>query len=135
MRILPGIGAAGEWNGSVHNSQALAGQAEVIDGKRLRDCRFGIKVPDLAPLSTPPDELRKTLHPGLVAVKKQFCTSTAEPLWDTGLRAVRFWVSLFLIEALPHSWCKSTPPNARKQLKRFGIERHFQKVAGRRGPP
>jgi hypothetical protein len=106
MRILPGIGAAGEWNGSVHNSQALAGQAEVIDGKRLRDCRFGIKVPDLAPLSTPPDELRKTLHPGLVAVKKQFCTSTAEPLWDTGLRAVRFWVSLFLIEALPHSWCK-----------------------------
>src|ERR1700691_1331517 len=67
----PGIGAAGEWNGSLHNSQALAGQAEVIDGKRLRDCRFGIKVPDLAPLRTPPDELRKTLHPVLVAVKKE----------------------------------------------------------------
>jgi hypothetical protein len=40
-------------------------------------------------------------------------------------------LSLFINEALPHSWCKSTPPNARKQLKRFGIERPFQKVARR----
>jgi len=54
MRILPGIGAAGEWNGSVHNSQALAGQGRGDRWERIRDCRFGIKVPDLAPLRTPP---------------------------------------------------------------------------------
>ena len=32
-------------------------------------------------------------------------------------------------QALPHSWCKSTPPNVRKQLNR--LEPHFQKVGGR----
>lgn len=40
--------------------------------EKIRDCRFGIRVPDLAPLRTPPDELRKTLHPSLVAVKMQY---------------------------------------------------------------
>jgi hypothetical protein len=37
------------------------------------------------------------------------------------------WMSFVLIKVLPHSWCKSTPPNARKQLKRFGIECPFQR--------
>jgi|HubBroStandDraft_6_1064221.scaffolds.fasta_scaffold690206_1 hypothetical protein len=84
MRILPGIGAAGEWNGRVHNSQALAGQGRGDRWERIRDCRFGIKVPDLAPLRTPPDELRKTLHPGLVAVKKQFLPFNSRTLVGHG---------------------------------------------------
>jgi len=29
-----------------------------------------------------------------------------------------------------NSWCNSTPPNARKQLKRFGIERHSKRSRG-----
>jgi hypothetical protein len=113
MRILPGIGAAGEWNGSVHNSQALAGQGRGDRWERIRDCRFGIKVPDLAPLRTPPDELRKTLHPGLVAVKKQFLHFNSRTLVGHGSSG-RFWATIFLRAAARSTLASGRPsPTAR----------------------
>ena len=33
------------------------------------------------------------------------------------MRHCSSWVSLFFLEALPHSWCKLSPPNTRKQLR------------------
>jgi hypothetical protein len=56
-----------------------------------------------------------------------FCsTDTRNPLFQSSV--------VFLNEALPQSWCRPSTPNTRKQLKRLGIVRPFQKVARRLHP-